>query len=159
MGKVENKKFNSILKNERGVTMISNAVVSGLFIVIITLFGETVATCYQFISLQHAANLGVRAGIVNTINPEIGQCQSQIDCGKSKTDLIAKQLHVNYTGQKSAFVSSTNYQSEVTSDGKWISVQITKRLDFSKVLNLIGGDTGRGFDFSIQTKAALQPID
>lgn len=175
-------KETSLLNNERGTIMLSNALVSGLMVAVLVLFGETVATCYQYLSLQHSLNEGLRAGIVRVVDQENNEELSadeqviarQQNARKKVLD-VAEGLNVrNQYGKKSAFVTGKSLDADnnvrvvaekIDSDGspastntKWIEIQITKRLDFSKVVALISRNSGenRGFNFDFYGKAKIQ---
>jgi hypothetical protein len=177
-----NKSF-SFLNNESGTIMLSNAIVSGLMVAVLVLFGESVATCYQYLSLQHSLNEGLRAGIIRATDPfdptrEIKGAEQQLArkvTAKGKVLKIAENLNVrNKSAKKSAFVSGSSLDAgnnvEVLVDNtededpttaantKWIRITISKRLDFSKVLSLISKDSavGRNFNFNFSGKAKIQ---
>jgi hypothetical protein len=164
MGSVSNKNFNSILNNERGVVLVSNAMVSGLFIAVLVMFGETVSAGYQYLTLQHAMNEGLRTG---------AQISRTAVLTRNKIDNVARSLGVNngisnncavdsaplrrsqyVTGDKICF----EFKNETdATDNKWVKINLTKKLTFSKVLSLIGASSSnRVFNMSFSGKAIVQ---
>jgi hypothetical protein len=109
-------KETSLLNNERGTILLSNALVSGLMVAVLVLFGETVATCYQYLSLQHSLNEGLRAGIVRVANSENPdeelspeeQALARQEVAARKVQEVANALNVdNKNNKRSAFVNGT----------------------------------------------------
>jgi Flp pilus assembly pilin Flp len=156
-----------LLQNENGATMISNAIVAGLLVVLLALFGETVATCYQYLSLQHSMNEGLRAGIIQSSDPKKTVTeQEDFMRGNARARLgtVASQLNVNNTNNsKSSFVSTTSgdvstssgVSIDEVSKTKWLKINVKKSLLLSRVLDLISpssGDRLFNFDFTGQTK-------
>jgi Flp pilus assembly protein TadG len=162
----------SLLRNEHGAVMISNAIVSSLMVVMLVLFGETVTTCYQYISLQHALNEGLRAGILpNPVSETTDLYRKDVAqkmVYQTANNLAASNNNTNNTGikRKAAFVFGRILRPTVTfnssgspapDDNKWISIQIQKQLDYSSVLSLISGSSGsRIFKFDFVGKAKIR---
>jgi hypothetical protein len=164
----------SLLKNESGAVMISNAIVSSLMVVILVLFGETVTTCYQYISLQHALNEGLRVGILPKPANDLRTLEAYRKVkAEEKVYNVATNLKVNNnnisnTGfqRKSSFVSGQvlvptvivqAYNPLTPERNKWVEVRIRKRLDFSKVLSLISGSSAnRSFNFDFRARAKIK---
>lgn len=154
---VMKNKLNQIVKNEKGSIAVSSSILSFLVIALIIGFGETVATCYQMVSLQHAVNEGWRAGLVgDEANEELGR-GDQNTAAIGVTSNVATSM---ISGGSNNFVSGSNPQTGEDSlalevkipeeNSSWLVVTAKKQLTFGVLGNLVFGLGQNGKSFSLE---------
>lgn len=147
--------FNKIVKNESGQATLSSAILSLFVFALIIGFGETATACFQMVSLQHAVNEGLRAGIIgDSANEDLGR-GTKLEAARYVTDGLSTKL---ITGSSNNFVTGVTIPTDVSTTTKWLDVTAEKQLSFGVLGNLVLGlsDGNKGFSLSATRRGKIE---
>jgi len=150
--------------NESGSVQISSAFISLFVVILLVSFGETVTTCYQWLSLQHAAYEGLRTSVVteddsSTLTNETGnEADSNVRRIASETFSGDGDTSKKTMVYGSALISGVSVSAQDPhTDDHWLAIDTSKTLFLNRLASFLTIATGNGTDshktYQIKVKA------